>query len=118
MALNKELRQTLHSQRRELFRQAAKTEEDLLWLETDVERELEERGQDEKMIQFLDRMDTRLKAEIEAIDRALVKIETGEYGRCEECHQSIAQSRLQALPATPLCLSCAQAKEAEESLRR
>jgi hypothetical protein len=34
-----DLRAKLLAQRRDLFRQVAQTEEDLLWLETDVERE-------------------------------------------------------------------------------
>ncbi len=113
-----DLRKKLLGQRRELFREAASTEEDLLWLETDAEREMEERGQDEKMIQFFDRMDTRLKAEIEAIDRALVKIETGQYGRCEDCGKEIPLSRLEALPAAAVCMSCAQAREFQAALRK
>jgi RNA polymerase-binding protein DksA len=113
-----EIRKKLLAQRRDLFRQAAQTEEELLWLETDVEREAEERGQEEKMVQLLDRLDGRMKAEIEAIDRALVKLETGQYGRCERCGKDIPQSRLEALPAAALCLPCAQMEEARSALRK
>jgi DnaK suppressor protein len=113
-----EIRKKLLAQRRDLFRQAAQTEEELLWLETDVESEAEERGQEERMMQLLDRMDARMKAEIEAIDRALVKLETGQYGRCEACGKDIPQSRLEALPTTTLCLPCAQAEEARAVLRK
>jgi hypothetical protein len=59
-----DFRAKLLAQRRELFRQAAQTEEDLLWLETDVEREIEERGQTETMLRLLDRLDERAKREI------------------------------------------------------
>ncbi|HEX5646417.1 MAG TPA: hypothetical protein VFX56_05560 [Nitrospira sp.] len=38
-----DFRTQLLRQRRDLFRQAAQTEEDLLWLETDLEREAIER---------------------------------------------------------------------------
>lgn len=102
----------LLAQRRDLFRQAAETEADLLWLETDVEREAEERGQTEKVVRLLDRLDERMKGEIEAIDRALTRIEAGSYGRCEVCGKNIPVSRLQALPTATTCLPCGEAREA------
>lgn len=112
-----DIRKKLLSQRRDLFRQVAQTEEELLWLETDVESEAQERGQGEKMVQLLDRLDERMKAEIEAIDRALVKLEAGRYGRCEQCGKEIPQSRLEALPAAAACMACAQAGETQAALR-
>lgn len=105
------IRKRLIEQRRALFQQAATTEEDLLWLEKDVEPEFEERGQQERVVQFLDQMDTRLKKEIEAIDEAMIRLETGRYGLCEACHKAITEARLQALPATTFCLACAASKE-------
>ena len=74
MLPREDIRKKLLTQRRDLFRQAAQTEEELLWLETDVESEVEERGQEESMVRLLDRLDGRAKAEIEAIDRALFKL--------------------------------------------
>lgn len=106
-----DFREKLLAQRRELFRQAARTEDDLLWLETDVEREAEERGQTEKLVQLLDRLDERAKREIEAIDRALTRIEAGSYGRCERCGKQIPVARLAALPAAATCLACGEAGE-------
>jgi RNA polymerase-binding protein DksA len=102
----------LSTQRRELFRQAARTEEDLLWLETDMEPESEERGQTETMVRLLDRLDEREKREIEAIDRALTKIEAGSYGRCERCGKEIPIARLQVIPWVATCLACSEASEA------
>ncbi len=112
-----DIRKKLLAQRRDLFCQVAQTEEELLWLETDVESEVEERGQGEKMVQLLDRLDERMRAEIEAIDRALVKLEAGRYGRCEQCGEDISQSRLEVLPAAPVCIGCAQARETRVALR-
>lgn len=45
------------------------------------------------------------------IDVALQMIEEGTYGKCEECNQPIAASRLKAVPYARLCIKC---KEAEE----
>jgi RNA polymerase-binding protein DksA len=112
------IRKKLLTQRRSLFRQVAQTEYELLWLETDVESEVEERGQEESMVRLLDRLDGRAKAEIEAIDRALVKLEAGQFGRCEGCGKGISQPRLEALPAAAMCISCAEAGEARATLRK
>lgn len=107
-----ELRTKLLAQRRDLFRQAARTEEDLLWLETDVEREAMERGQTETMVRLLDRLEEREKREIEAIDLALTRIESGSYGRCQGCGKDIPVARLQAMPTATTCLTCGEAREA------
>jgi len=106
-----DLRIKLLAQRRDLFRQAAQNEDELLWLETDMEREAEERGQTETMVRLLDRLDERMKKEIEAIDRALTRIETGSYGRCESCGKDIPVARLQALPTAMSCVACREAHE-------
>ena len=113
-----DIRKKLLTQRRDLFRQVAQTEDELLWLETDVESEVEERGQEESMVRLLDRLDGRAKAEIEEIDRALFKLGTEQYGRCEQCGKAIPQSRLEALPAAAMCMACAQAGEKQAALRK
>jgi DnaK suppressor protein len=51
-----------------------------------------------------------ITASITAIDRALEKIEDGTYGTCDECGGVIGESRLEALPATALCITCAGRK--------
>jgi DnaK suppressor protein len=107
----KELRKKLLAQRRELFRTVAQIEDELLWLETDVESEMVERAQDEIFIRLLARLDDREKAEIEEIDQALTRIANGNYGRCEVCDQPIPLARLEALPAAAACLPCTQARE-------
>jgi DnaK suppressor protein len=107
----KELRKKLLAQRHELFRAVAQIEDELLWLETDIESEMVERAQDATFIRLLARLDDRQKAEIEDIDRALARIANGNYGRCEVCKKPIPLARLEAVPAAAACLPCAQAHE-------
>ncbi len=45
--------------------------------------------------------------ELASINRALVKIDDGEYGICDRCGRQIAAARLKALPYTTLCVECA-----------
>jgi DnaK suppressor protein len=45
----------------------------------------------------------------EAIERALAGVEDGTYGRCGACGDRIAQERLEAVPGTDRCATCAAA---------
>ena len=48
-----------------------------------------------------------------AIEAALERIEDGIYGACEECHNQIKKSRLNAIPYTPFCIDCASELQGE-----
>lgn len=50
---------------------------------------------------------------IHKIDYALMKIESGTYGICENCGAEIPFERLKARPVTTMCFEC---KELEEEL--
>lgn len=41
------------------------------------------------------------------INLALKRIEQGQYGLCCQCGTQIAEGRLDSIPETPLCTSCA-----------
>jgi DnaK suppressor protein len=45
------------------------------------------------------------------IERALAKLEDGEYGICEGCGADIQVMRLKARPFTNLCIDCAEELE-------
>ncbi len=45
--------------------------------------------------------------EIKAIDAALQRIEDGTFGVCVKCGGDIAEERLEAVPYTPFCKTCA-----------
>jgi DnaK suppressor protein len=50
-----------------------------------------------------------IAASIADIDRALEKIGQGSHGTCDRCTGVISEERLEALPATSLCIDCAAA---------
>jgi DnaK suppressor protein len=52
------------------------------------------------------------------IDEALLRIEDGTYGICEECGDEITVERLKARPVTTLCIACKSEQEADERRRR
>ncbi len=41
------------------------------------------------------------------VEAALMRIEDGNYGICQQCEKSIDQQRLDAIPFTPYCVGCA-----------
>ena len=52
---------------------------------------------------------------LRAIDSALQRIKSGEYGTCMNCEEPINPKRLAALPWASLCVRC---QEEEEEARR
>jgi len=52
------------------------------------------------------------------ITAALHRLADGTYGRCLDCGQDIAASRLKALPFALRCKSCEEARESAERLER
>jgi RNA polymerase-binding transcription factor DksA len=45
-----------------------------------------------------------LSDQLQDVDRALSKIERGDYGKCETCGNDIAEARLEAMPAARFCI--------------
>lgn len=48
---------------------------------------------------------------LRSLDKALERLDRGEYGVCEECGQLIAAKRLEAVPSAKLCIGCKSDKE-------
>lgn len=48
-----------------------------------------------------------LKDALAEVEAALTRVANGTYGRCVKCGQPISPARLEAMPATPLCITCA-----------
>lgn len=70
---------------------------------TDWEELATERESDE----VLENMGTSGQLEIRMIEAALKRIEEGDYGLCVTCGAEIADERLNVLPYTPFCSTCA-----------
>lgn len=67
----------------------------------------EDRAQEAEMDEVLEELGEVGMAEVQAIKAALDRIENGTYGRCVRCGEDISNERLDVLPHTPLCKSCA-----------
>jgi RNA polymerase-binding protein DksA len=43
---------------------------------------------------------------LKSLDKALERIERGEYGKCQECSELISLKRLEVVPGAKLCIAC------------
>jgi len=53
----------------------------------------------------------QIKQTLRQVASALARIESGDYGFCSRCDESIGYERLNAQPQAPLCLRCQTASE-------
>ncbi len=53
----------------------------------------------------------RRQRQLLLVEAAQRRINTGEYGRCQECDEDIDIRRLQVDPACLLCIGCAQKRD-------
>ena len=58
---------------------------------------------DDQIVIQLQQNDAKL---LRAIDKALERIASGDYGVCSECDEEIPQLRLDAVPWTRVCVPC------------
>jgi DnaK suppressor protein len=56
-------------------------------------------------------MSTNDRRLLTMIDEALARIESGEYGECQNCGEPITEKRLEAVPWARYCLRCQDLQE-------
>lgn len=117
-----ELENTLRQRRETLL---GEIEQHLLESEEDRYRDIAHRVRDTgeasvaDLIKGLDfQHSERLTRELEAVDRALLKFESGQYGLCEDCGTHIAIDRLRAEPQAARCITCQEKHEIDFESRR
>lgn len=117
----KRIRQQLQGERADLVKQQEELEEDSFeGSQSDLTGEvgLDEDFADAGTATFDRERDLSIRNNIrdliEQIDRAVRRIDDGNYGTCERCGQPIDAARVKALPHASLCLDC---KRREERVR-
>lgn len=53
-------------------------------------------------------LDQEMQEELVRLDRALARLQAGNYFECEACGEAIGTERLKALPGSSLCIDCAR----------
>lgn len=62
------------------------------------------------------RLRDRERLLLHKIETALAKIETGRFGICESCEETIEVKRLEARPVAEFCIRCKEAQERKEKI--
>lgn len=80
-----------------------------------LEIDSKERAMQLENQEVVDALGNEARLELQQITVALAKIDSGEFGFCEECGESIGRQRLLAFPRAMKCIDCA---ELDDDLRR
>src|SRR5262245_12388111 len=110
-ALGDEFRRRPHEGRAQLPRTVAVTGEELASLE-------DEPGEPlggvpvQDVASTLSRLEGRERHQLDEIDAALGRLETGTFGVCEKCSRAIPLARLRAKPTARFCVPCQVSEEA------
>ena len=110
------LRQRLLARRSAIIGRVARTQ-DVPGEFDERPAEVEEEAQELNQTRLLAQLGDRGRAEIDAIDVAIERMERGEYGSCESCEEPIDVARLEVLPTARLCTTCAEANERGARMR-
>lgn len=57
----------------------------------------------------------KITVEIPEIEKAIVRLDNGKYGACEDCGDNILLPRLKVRPETRFCAKCLSRKEAAKN---
>ena len=76
-------------------------------LDEPVDQDVEERAVERELDEVLEGIGNVELQEVQMINAALQRVADGEYGICVKCGDRIAEERLDAVPATPMCRRCA-----------
>lgn len=111
----KKFKELLENRRRQILMQAEQTKEKgIAFDQEDLPDEVDLASSEADQSLNL-RLRDRERILLKKVEKALKKIEKGEYGTCEECGEEIGIKRLEARPVTDLCIKC---KEEEEQLEK
>ena len=110
----KKFKSLLTEKRDEIVKKARLTLEQDMTLDTDDLPDEMDLASSEYLQSFTFRLRGREKVFLEKIQKALLKIEDGSFGTCEECGEEISLKRLEARPETNLCIRCKEDQERRE----
>lgn len=108
------IKSLLQEQKSALLKEAMKTVESDLGVVSEEMADTIDRSAVETERNFTLRLRDRERKLIKKIDEALDRLESGDYGDCEECGDSIGMNRLKARPVATLCIDCKEEQEQRE----
>ena len=102
------VRAALLERRREVARRIGEVQSGVRHQDAPLEADSEEQVVQLENDPVLDALDASGRRELQEIDRALARLDAGEYGSCEACGEEIPAARLRVKPAATTCAACAR----------
>jgi len=102
------LHQTLTQEAATLAARVQTIEAHLRGTDRDAPTDWTDRAQFLENDEVLEALDDHERARLVQVRQALQRIDAGTYGVCATCGEPINPRRLEALPATTICIGCAQ----------
>ena len=104
-----DVRRKLLQQKQELLVRAAKVRADITRSSGPLDKDFAEQVVQMENDAVLAGIGEATAAELAQINRALAQLDAGSYGICSNCGKPIGDGRLQALPYSDRCITCAEA---------
>lgn len=101
----------LIAKKKEIVAQLSEFKNDSLAVETGDVQDTGDKAESSYTKEFLLSLSDAERTRLAAIDAALKRIETGDFGFCEDCGKKIPKKRLAVLPWTPHCIDCQEKEE-------
>lgn len=109
-----EFRKMLLEKKKKIVRKLSELTTESKEMETNVAQDVVDKAETSYTKEFLLSLSDADREQLLLIDEALKRLQRGEFGLCQLCHQEIGQKRLEVVPWTPYCIDC-QEKAEEES---
>jgi len=104
-----DVRRKLLQQKQELLARAAKVRADITRSSGPLDKDFAEQVVQMENDAVLAGIGEATASELAQINRALAQLDAGSYGICSNCGKPIGDGRLQALPYSDRCITCAEA---------
>jgi RNA polymerase-binding transcription factor DksA len=104
------IRRRLVERRAELATRAAGAESDLRREDEPLSPDFSEQATQRENDDVLHGISDAARVELVRINRALARLESGQYTVCSVCGEEIEHGRLEAVPYTDRCSSCARSE--------
>lgn len=102
------IREKLLARREELQRRVRKIKDEVRHVSGPLSSDFAEQAVERENEEVLDALGEAGRQELRQISAALERIDSGDYGTCVGCGDAIPWPRLEVLPFSNQCVSCAE----------
>ncbi|MCB1759209.1 MAG: TraR/DksA family transcriptional regulator [Gammaproteobacteria bacterium] len=111
MISHENIRQQLLQRREILIKRMQSIAEEQQHAAGPLSQDFAEQATEREHEEVLDALGEAGRLELSQINRTLERISDGEYGVCAGCGEDIAEARLEILPHSEYCVSCAEQRD-------